>query len=196
METNNLMVNLPEDLSGRKILIAGGTKGVGRDITLMLAGRGARVIVLGDCQADLDQTMAELRSMGRESDCYGMVADPADQMDINIVLTVIDRQFRGIDILINNNMFAFPHYMAEGDKHVKSMLYSKLQGQFKCSKEIAERMHRKGSGYIFNINTLGKDFRDKYKDLYHTAKKSFKSFNTQLRKEVSDKNIKISLSSV
>lgn len=196
MNTNNLMVNLPEDLSGRKILIAGGTKGVGREITLMLAERGAKVIVLGEYQSDLDQTMAELRAMGKESDCYGMVADPADPMDINIILTVIDRQFRGVDILINNNMFVFPHYISEGDKHVKSMLYSKLHGQFICSKEIAERMHRKGSGYIFNINTLGKDFREKYKDLYLTAKKSFKNFNTQLRREVSDKNIKISLSSV
>jgi short-subunit dehydrogenase len=196
MDTNNLMVNLPEDLSGKKILVAGGTKGVAREITLMLADRGAKVMVLGDCQADLDQTMAELRSRGRESDCYGMVADPADPMDINIILTVIDRQFRGVDILINNNMFAFPHYMAEGDRHVKGMLYSKLQGQFKCSKEIAERMHRKGSGYIYNINTLGKEFRDQYNDLYQAAEKSFKSFNTQLRKEISDQNIKISLSSV
>lgn len=196
MNTNNLMVNLPEDLSGKKILIAGGTQGIGREITLMLAGRGAKVIVLGDCQADLDHTMAELRLMGRESDCYGMVADPADQMDINIILTVIDRQFRGVDILINNNMFAFPHYVGEGDKHVKSMLYSKLQGQFRCSKEIAERMHRKGSGHIYNINTLSKDFHDKYNDLYHTVEKSFRSFNAQLQKEVSDTNIKISSSSV
>lgn len=196
MDINNLMASLPEDFSGKKILIAGGTKGVGREITLMLAGRGAKVMVLGDCQADLDQTMAELRAMGRESDCYGMIADPADPMDINIILTVIDRQFRGVDILINNNMFAFPNYMGEGEKHVKSMLYSKLQGQFKCSKEIAERMHRKGSGYILNINTLGKDVHDKYKDLYHTAQKGFKSFNMQLQREVSDKNIKISLSSI
>ena len=135
MDINHLMVSLPEDLSGKKILIAGGTKGIGREITLMLAGRGAKVMVLGDCQADLDQTMADLRAMGRESDCYGMIADPADPMDINIILTVIDRQFRGVDILINNNMFAFPHYMGEGHKNVKSMLYSKLQGQLKSTKK-------------------------------------------------------------
>ncbi len=196
MNINSLLVNLPEDLSGKKILIAGGTRGIGREITLTLADKGAKIIVLGDYQADLDQTMAELRAKGKESDCYGMVADPADPMDINIILTVIDRQFRGVDILINNNMFVFPHYISEGDKHVKSMLYSKLQGQFQCSKEIAERMHRKGSGYIFNINTLGKEFHETYKDLYETARKSFKSFNSQLRKEVNDKNIKIRLSSI
>jgi 3-oxoacyl-[acyl-carrier protein] reductase len=191
-----LLSRLPADLSGKKILIAGGTKGTGRDITLTLAAMGAKIMLLGENQEDVDRTMAMIQPTGCESNCFGMVADPSNPEDIKIILTVIDRQFRGIDVLINNNMFTFPQYLASAEDP-DEQLYSKLQGQLICTREILKRMEKKAcEGYVINVNTIGKDLRRKYQGLCEKARFAFRTFNALLCKEAADKNVRVILSSV
>jgi len=192
----NILAGLPDDITGKRILIAGGASGIGRDITLMLAGMGAKIMLLGENQDDVDQTMRMLQPTGCESNCFGMAANPSNPEDIKIVLTVIDRQFRGIDILINNNMFTFPQYVNVVE-NPDEQLYSRIQGQYICTREILQRMETSaGEGYILNINTIGKDFRRKYQGLCEKTRAAFRTFNALLCKEAAGKNIRVTLSSV
>jgi len=193
----NLLKNLPEDISGKTVLVAGGASGTGRDITITLASKGARVMILDENHDDVDQTMSDLRSVDCESNCYGMVADLANPNDIKIILSVIDRHFRGIDILINNNMFTFPKYAGNSERNLQESLYSKLKGQFICTKELLKRMEKKGKqGYVVNLNTTGKDLRRQLININNQVKEAFRTFNSQLCQEAANKNVRVVLSTI
>ena len=190
----NLLINLPPDMSGKTVLIAGGTDAIGRKITLSLAEMGANIIVLGEKQNEVDNILSMLPC--KVARYYGMAADPANPEDIRIILTVIDRQFRGVDVLINNNMFTFPQHAGETEVLMES-LYARLKGQYICTREILQRMEKKSCpGYIINVNTIGNEFRRKYRDLCRRGRSAFRTFNTELCKEAGQKNVKVILSSL
>jgi NAD(P)-dependent dehydrogenase (short-subunit alcohol dehydrogenase family) len=157
---------------------------------------GAHLIVLGEKQDEVDQVMSSLEALGSMSHFYGMAADPSNPEDIKIILTVIDRQFHGVDILINNNMFTFPRYYAPPEILTGSF-YAKLKGQYNCTMEVLSRMERQSSaGYILNVNTIGSEFRRKYKGLSQRARKAFRTFNAELCEKAADKNVRVMLSSL
>lgn len=95
---------------GRSIIVTGAGRGLGRSYALLLAARGARVVVAdyggslegpgGSSSAPADDVIREIRSAGGEaSACYASVADPAGARDI--VETALD-SFGRIDAVINN----------------------------------------------------------------------------------------------
>lgn len=192
----NIVSQLPEGVSGKTILIAGGSDQAGQKITLSLGQMGASLIILGQNQLEVDQTLEKLRGLGTCARYYGMVADPSSFEDIRVILDVIDRQFRGVDILINNNMFTFPQYFGE-EEDLQESLRNKLKGQFYCTVEVLSRMEKQSStGYILNVNTIGKEFRAKYRELCEQARMAFRAFNAEICAQAADKNVKVILSSL
>ena len=192
----NLLSQLPEGVSGKTILIAGGSDKAGQEITLSLGKMGASLIILGQNQFEIDQTLERLRGLGSCPRYYGMVADPSSLEDIKIILDVIDRQFRGIDVLITNNMFTFPQYFGQ-EEDLHESLRNKLKGQYYFTVEVLSRMEKQSSmGYILNVNTIGKEFRAKYRELCERARMAFRAFNAELCQQAEDKNVKVILSSL
>lgn len=55
------------DLSGRLAIVAGGGKGIGRELAIGLAEAGANIVVASRTQADVDAVAAEVRARGRKS---------------------------------------------------------------------------------------------------------------------------------
>jgi len=192
----NLLANLPADLSGKRIMIAGGTKDYGREITLKLASMGAKLMVLSEEEEALNKTMKLLRAMNCESRCYGMIAEPSDPDDIRIILDVIERHFRGLDILINNNMFTFPRQLHTGELSPDDLLYTRLQGQLYCTRELIRQMEKTENACILNVNTIGSEMRRKYRLLCDKARVAFREFNSTLCREAADKNVTVILSSL
>ncbi|HKG06063.1 MAG TPA: SDR family NAD(P)-dependent oxidoreductase [Pedobacter sp.] len=192
----NLLAKLPEGISGKTILIAGGSNATGQKITLTLAQMGAKLFILGENQLEVDQVLNKLSSFNSCPRYYGMVADPSSLEDIKIILDVIDRQFRGVDILINNNMFTFPQHYGQGE-NLRNSLLTKLKGQYYCTVEVLSRMERQPeTGYILNVNTIGNEFRNRYRELCDHARTAFRTFNAELCKEAANKNVKVILSSL
>lgn len=97
---------IPEDISGKKVLLAGSINEEEQEMAITLASHGAKVMLVGEKQQEVDQTMAKLRAIGCESNCYGMVANPKNPEDLKVIHDVIERLFRGVDLIINNNFIS------------------------------------------------------------------------------------------
>src|SRR5215469_11655702 len=101
-------------LAGRKAIVTGGSKGLGKAITADLMAEGASVVICSRHEAELEATAAELTKNaadGAESDGAGFKAAgtvhalPCDVTDPDQVISFIDSAaavIGGLDILVNN----------------------------------------------------------------------------------------------
>ena len=89
-------------LQGRRALVMGGTKGLGRSIAEALAGEGAALVISGRDQARLDQAAAELRQAGAAS-ATGVVADVARGEEMDRLADAAVAAMGGVDILVLNH---------------------------------------------------------------------------------------------
>src|SRR4051812_25005098 len=84
-------------VTGKAVVITGGTTGIGRATARLLAQRGARVLIFGRNKKDLDAAMSDING-----DIHGIVADVTKTTDIKKVFAEADKRIGGVDILVNN----------------------------------------------------------------------------------------------
>ena len=76
-------------LRGKRILITGGTTGLGRAIAALLGSYGARLFIFGRHEPELRDALDHIRSVGGEA--QGMTADQAEAGDIDRVFAAADQ---------------------------------------------------------------------------------------------------------
>ncbi|MGO8800814.1 MAG: SDR family NAD(P)-dependent oxidoreductase [Roseiarcus sp.] len=87
-------------LDGKRALVTGGSRGLGRSMALALAEVGADIIVTGRTQATLDATAGEIRALGRKA--WTIMADMGAPADCESACGRAIGEMGPIDILINN----------------------------------------------------------------------------------------------
>src|SRR5919112_2297859 len=88
-------------LEGKKALVTGASKGVGKGIALALGRAGCDVAVnYHSDRAGADATAAELTALGRRAIAVG--GDVARSADVDAMLSETVRQLGGLDLLVNN----------------------------------------------------------------------------------------------
>lgn len=85
---------------GKRVLVTGSSRGLGRAMAVALADVGADVILTGRTQATLDATAAEIRALGRQA--WTIQADMAVPSECEQAVTAAIRDHGPIDVLINN----------------------------------------------------------------------------------------------
>lgn len=87
-------------LDGRRALVTGGSRGLGREMALALAEAGADIVLTGRTAETLEATAADVRARGREA--WTVVADMAVPETCEKTCASILEAHGPIDILINN----------------------------------------------------------------------------------------------
>jgi NAD(P)-dependent dehydrogenase (short-subunit alcohol dehydrogenase family) len=71
-----------ESLSGKRIVITGGTTGIGREITILLATLGAHCLIVGRNQQQINETNTAIKNAGCIGSSQGLVTDLSNEEDI------------------------------------------------------------------------------------------------------------------
>ena len=175
------------DLAGKRILLTGGTTGIGRATLALLAADGARVLTFGRHQEALDEALAGLDGAS------ALVADAGTRNGIDAVFTAVDETLGGIDILIANAALgAQPIYEMANDDW-RYVIDTNLTGYLACAKAAIERMERQGGGHLLFVGSISTEIKAKGESVYAATKAGVQAFAETLRKEVADKNIKVSV---
>lgn len=180
-----------EPVADKSILITGGTTGIGRAIAILLASQGAKVMVFGRHQDDLDEALKDIRAAGGE--VLGLTADVSDPEDIQRVFQEFDRQMEKLDILINNAALGYGPITDGGYPEWEYILKTNLLGYMAMTHEAVERMKASGWGHIVNIGSMSADVREKDSSVYVATKAGIQGFSEALRKEVNPIGIKVTL---
>ncbi|HET9591078.1 MAG TPA: SDR family oxidoreductase, partial [Anaerolineales bacterium] len=168
-----------------------GTTGIGRATAILLASQGARVMIFGRHEQELNDAMNDIRETGGE--VIGLTADAADPKDIRRVFKEVDREMERLDILINNAALGYGS-VTEGEyQDWQYIVNTNLMGYMAMAHEAIERMKAHGEGHIVNIGSMSADVREKDSSVYVATKAGIQGFSEALRKEVNPLGIKVTL---
>jgi Short-chain alcohol dehydrogenase of unknown specificity len=183
---------LVQPMKEKRILITGGTTGIGRAAAHLLA-RENQVVIVGRHQAEMDQAIKDFQRYSPGSGkLTGRVADLANAKDIESLFRYIDEELGQLDVLVNNAGLAFSGVLEGGYSDWEYVLKTNLLGYLACSRYAIDRMRGSG-GHIVNIGSMSADVREKDSSVYVATKSGIQGFSESLRKEVNDLGVKVTL---
>jgi len=177
-------------LKGRRVLVTGGTTGIGLSTAKLLSSEGARVFIFGRNQPELDQALKTMGDAG--GDVQGITADQARPEEVAKVFREVDRTLGGLDILVNNAATSLGDLTELSAEAIQYEISANIGGYICCAREAVERM-ADGGGHIVNIGSMSADLREEENSVYVATKAAIQGFSESLRKTVNPRGIKVSL---
>ncbi len=166
-------------LTGRRLFITGGSRGLGREMAVAIADAGADVILVGRDQASLEKTAGDIRALGRQA--WTIAADVGDPTECERACRLALERFGPIDILINNvggRRENIPTESMPLDKW-RELIDLNLTSCMVCTRWLGAAMIERGRGgriiNIASINALvaGRGITGRH---YETAKAAMLQF--------------------
>jgi len=180
------------DLKGKKVLVTGGSKGIGAEICRKLGACGADVFI------NYHSNKQSAEELSREiSNDFGVRtgmagADVSKSEQIKDMFLKMDNEFGGIDILVNNAGTESIHHVLEMEEEEWDRVMNvNLKGPFLCSKEAGKRMEKNGGGVIINISSIHDVVPRKGLIHYCSAKAGLKMLSKCLSLELAENNIRV-----
>jgi NAD(P)-dependent dehydrogenase (short-subunit alcohol dehydrogenase family) len=150
------MTEASDDLQGVRVLVTGGTSGLGHAMAAALAASGARVALSSRDASRAQRTAAELGAVGVEMDVR-------DERSVAVGVDSVYQQLGGLDVLVNNAGIGMrtvnPRFMTHPQSFwqvspsgFRDVIETKMTGSFLVAREVAPRMLAAGSGRIIMIS--------------------------------------------
>ena len=177
-----------QGVDGRRVVVTGGTTGIGRAVARLLASRGARVLILGRDEADLREALDDV---GARGEAHGVSADLSRLEDVRRVFGEADAWLGGVDVLVNNAAVYGGRWDEESLEDADYAIRTNLVGYVACAHEAAARMGQ--GGHVVNVGSMSADLREPAGPTYVSTKAGIQGFSESLRKAVNERGIRVTL---
>jgi 3-oxoacyl-[acyl-carrier protein] reductase len=146
-------------LTGRRAVVTGGSKGLGKAIAAELLAEGAAVAICSRHAGELEETAAELRAAvgpGQpERQLVALPCDVTDPVQVTEFIATATEELGGLDILVNNAGGARPgRFAALTDDDWHDDIEVKLFSQIRCIRAALPRLRSSAAPRVININAL------------------------------------------
>lgn len=146
-------------LTGKRAIITGGSKGIGLAIAHALAAEGVDVVLAARGQEALEKAAAEVAERsGRRA--VAVVTDTGDDESVKALVARAIEELGGIDILVNNASnqsigAGFPDLAGTTDEAFWGDVNVKVVGYLRTARAVAPHLVAQGWGRIINVSGLG-----------------------------------------
>ena len=140
---------MPFDFSGQRVVIAGGSRGIGRSIALGFAAAGADVSICARGEASLAATRAELARFGAKA--HAAICDLADGAAVARYINDAASALGGIDVLVNN---ASGFGATEDEAGWETSIAVDLMATVRASRAALPFIEQSKAGSIINISSI------------------------------------------
>jgi len=166
---NGIMTDL-FDMTGKVAVVTGGSRGLGREMVLAFADRGADVVIasrkLENCEAVAD----EVRERGRNA--LAVAYHAASWQGADDLAAVAYRTFGAVDVLVNNAGMSplYPSVEAISEDLYDKVMGVNLKGPFRLSAIVGTRMAEGNGGSIIFVSSVASQRPSPSELVYGAAK--------------------------
>lgn len=149
------MTHREQKLAGKRALVTGASRGIGRAIALGFARAGASVAVAYHTNREpADALASELLALGVES--FSLPLEVTNRVGVHTAVEEVVKRWGTLDILVNNAGYLEQKPFDEiTDEDWEHTLAVDLKGVFICTQEVARIFKRQKSGCIINLSSVG-----------------------------------------
>ena len=178
-------------MSSRVAVVTGGSRGIGRAISLSLAGGGHRVVVNYRSRAEeAKDTVADIESIGAEA--IAVQADVSDHDQVDRLFDHAEGAFGRVTVLVNNAGIRRDSLaLRMSDSDWDEVLATNLFGAFSCSRRALKGMLRERWGRIVNVASIAGIRGVPGQANYCAAKAGLIGLTKALAVEVASRNIAV-----
>ncbi|ABM41599.1 MULTISPECIES: SDR family NAD(P)-dependent oxidoreductase [Pseudomonadota] len=182
---------MSNQFSGKKLLVVGGTSGMGKETARLVLAQGGNVVIVGNRPEKTEEARKELAALGQVS---ALTANLTKDEDVAALLKAIDEQHPDIDLLVNAAGVFFPkpfleHSDADYDQYMKLN-----KAFFFITQKVAGNLAAKGKpGAIVNIGSMWakQAIAATPSSAYSMAKAGLHSLTQHLAMELAPKHIRV-----
>lgn len=179
-------------LNGRRAIITGGSRSIGRALTLGLARSGVDVAIAYRTDAGAaEATAAEARRLGARA--VAIRADTTDPRQVEALIQRVVDAFGGVDILVNNaGTQQRVSFLRLSFDEWRRVLSTNLDGYFLVGQAVAQQMVTAGnSGVIVNITSVNQQVVAPNLSHYNVSKAGALALTRQMAYELAPHGIRV-----
>ncbi len=177
-------------LDGRRCLITGGGRGIGRAIALAFALEGAHVAVGARTESEVKAVAREVEALGRKS--LALVADVAEPEQVRGMVRAVEEALGPVEVLVNNaGILDYSSVVDHDDTLWERIIRVNLTGTYLCTKAALPEMLKAGWGRVINIASTSGKLGGAHRSAYHSSKHAVIGFTRSAALEVAQKGITV-----
>ena len=179
------------DIEGKTALVTGASKGIGRAISLELAGMGVKVAVnYNSSKAEAEEVVQAITDIGGKA--LKVQADVSDLEQVNAMVDKVNDAWGGVNIMVNNaGIINDGLLMRMSDEAWHRVMGVNLNGTFYCTRATLRHMVRERWGRVINIGSVVGIRGNIGQTNYSSSKAAIIGFTKSLAKEVATRNITV-----
>jgi 3-oxoacyl-[acyl-carrier protein] reductase len=180
-------------LEGKKAIVTGGSRGIGRAIALLYAKEGADVLVnYHSNDAAAKETVAEIEKLGRKG--VAVAADVASYTSAQNMVEECVKQLGGVDIVVNNAGVSKPSMLLKmKEEDWDAIIDIHLKAAFNTTQAAGRHMKEQNSGRIINVISTAGIFGTIGQINYASAKAGIIGFTKSASRELGRYNITVNV---
>ena len=181
------------ELTGRRALVTGASRGLGRAFASALAEAGADVAMVARGQAEITEAARQVSAATRRQ-AVGITANVTVRADIDRMISETARQLGGVDILVNNAGICFHRPALEvPDSEWDQVFDTNVYGVWAASTAAARQMAPAGGGVIINVGSISSIIvnRPQWQPAYNASKAAVHQLTLSLAAEWAPHRIRV-----
>ena len=179
-------------MSAPRVLVTGGSRGIGRAIALRFAREGAKIVIASRTSSELDAVVQEIAKAGGQ----GLAAqlNVAEEESVSAAMwRAFEFLGEGLDVLVNNAGGFYVAPLAETDAdHWRWMHGVNVDGPFYVTKECLDALRSSEHAHVFNISSVAGKRGFANNVAYCASKYALRGFSDALREELRPTGVRVS----